>query len=116
MSPTDKQETDRERISACSPCCGETMVNAIVTSNARPSTIYDVAGAAGVSTATVSRVVNGVGMVSCDIKARVLAAISTLRFCPNSYAVEMGRAAGRITRKRGFSSACADPGQGKAAF
>jgi Bacterial regulatory proteins, lacI family len=115
MSPSDEHEIDRE-IDAVSPGSGETMVNAIPASNGRPCTIYDVAGVAGVSTATVSRVVNGVGKVSCDVRARVLAAISILHFRPNSYAVEMGRAAGGITRKRGFSSACVDRSQGQADF
>jgi len=89
------------------------MVNAVPATNRRPYTIYDVAGVAGVSTATVSRVVNGVGKVSDDVRARVLVAISRLQFRPNTYAVEMGRAAGGITRSVRSASACLDPSSGK---
>jgi Bacterial regulatory proteins, lacI family len=57
----------------------------------RPSTIRDVAGLAGVSTATVSRVVNDAGYVSCTTRSKVLTAISRLQYCPNTYAAELGR-------------------------
>jgi hypothetical protein len=108
MSPSDEQKRDRG-IGTIPPGYGETIANAVPETNDRPSTIYDVAEVAGVSTATVSRVVNGVGKVSDDVRARVLAAISRLQFRPNSYAVEMGRAAGGITRSMRSSSACLDP-------
>ena len=109
---SDEQKRDRE-IGTIPPEYGETMVNAVPGTNDRPCTIYDVAGVAGVSTATVSRVVNGVGNVSDDVRARVLAAISRLEFHPNTYAVEMGRAAAGITRSVRSSSACLDPSPGK---
>jgi hypothetical protein len=112
MSLSDEQERDRA-IGTTPPGYGETRVNAVPGTDDRPSTIYDVAGVAGVSTATVSRVVNGVGNVSDDVRARVLTAISRLQFRPNSYAVEMGRAAGGITRSVRSSSACLDPPRGK---
>jgi len=56
-----------------------------------PSTIKDVAGLAGVSTATVSRVMNDAGYVSCSTRSKVLNAISRLKYCPNVYAAELRR-------------------------
>jgi LacI family transcriptional regulator len=49
----------------------------------RRTTIGDVADAAGVSVATVSRVLNG-GAVKEDTAARVLAAVTTLGYTPNA--------------------------------
>lgn len=49
-------------------------------------TMLDVAEAAGVSTATVSRVLNGTGVVSRKMRARVLAAIDELGFQLNPIA------------------------------
>jgi len=46
-------------------------------------TIKDVAVRAGVSLITVSRVVNGVGAVSTETRAKVVAAIAELRYVPN---------------------------------
>ncbi len=60
-------------------------------------TIKDVANLAAVSTATVSRVVNGTGKVSSQIRTRVLTAISRLHYYPNAHAAELGRARGRGT-------------------
>jgi len=48
--------------------------------------IRDVAQQAGVSTATVSRVVSGRGYVAVDTRARVLKAIDDLQFVPNAMA------------------------------
>lgn len=48
--------------------------------------IRDVAQQAGVSTATVSRVVSGRGYVAADTRARVLKAIDDLQFVPNAMA------------------------------
>lgn len=48
--------------------------------------VSDVAKAANVSTATVSRVLNEVPTVSPDIRARVLKSIAELNFKPNSIA------------------------------
>jgi len=51
-----------------------------------PTTIKSVAAAAGVSPATVSRVLNGNTDVGSDLKARVLAAVSELGYRPNGAA------------------------------
>jgi DNA-binding IclR family transcriptional regulator len=63
-------------------------------------TVRDIARLAGVSTATVSRVVNGSGTVSRKTKTNVLAAVSRLQYCPSSHASELGRQNGGIPRKR----------------
>lgn len=52
----------------------------------RNITIKDVAKEAGVSIATVSRVLNGNSFVSTELKAKVNAAISKLNYYPNSIA------------------------------
>jgi LacI family transcriptional regulator len=49
-------------------------------------TIYDVAREAGVSMATVSRVLNGTAVVKEETKAKVLAAIEKLGYRPNAVA------------------------------
>ena len=59
------------------------------------TTIKDVAELAAVSTATVSRVVNGTGNVSGKTRTRVLTAISRLQYYPNAHAAELGRTRGR---------------------
>ncbi len=46
--------------------------------------IYEVASSAGVSVATVSRVLNGTGPVSADARRRVLGAVETLGYVPHS--------------------------------
>ena len=69
--------------------------------NVRPCTVKDVARLAGVSPATVSRVVNGLVNVSSKTRTRVLTAVSKLQYCPNAHAAELGRANGGISRKRG---------------
>jgi LacI family transcriptional regulator len=46
----------------------------------------DVAALAGVSTATVSRVINGTGSVSEPIRRRVMRAVQQLNYYPNAYA------------------------------
>ncbi|WP_317891673.1 LacI family DNA-binding transcriptional regulator [Acidicapsa acidisoli] len=76
----------------------------------RPSTIRDVAGLAGVSTATVSRVVNDAGYVSCTTRSKVLTAISRLQYCPNTYAAELGR----TPRKHGMNASSVVRHGGKA--
>jgi LacI family transcriptional regulator len=50
------------------------------------TTIYDVARVAGVSTATVSRVMRGSTLVSSDTRERVLAVVGALGFVPDAYA------------------------------
>jgi LacI family transcriptional regulator len=51
-----------------------------------PPTIYDVAGAAGVSIASVSRVLNGRGNPMPETRERVLAAVAELGFIPDGAA------------------------------
>jgi DNA-binding LacI/PurR family transcriptional regulator len=63
-------------------------------------TVRDIARLAGVSTATVSRVVNGSGTVSRKTRKNVLAAVSRLQYCPSSHAAELGRQNGGIPRNR----------------
>ena len=58
--------------------------------------IEDVAAAAKVSTATVSRVVNGVGKVAPATAARVRAAIDQLGYQPNSFAQGLGSGKSRV--------------------
>jgi LacI family transcriptional regulator len=48
-----------------------------------PATVHDVARHAGVSIATVSRVVRGVGQVSAETRRKVLEAIDELQYRPN---------------------------------
>ena len=55
------------------------------------ATIRDVANAAGVSTATVSAVVNGSAYVSPGLRARVLEAIGQLGFAPSQLARNLRR-------------------------
>jgi len=50
-------------------------------------TLKDVAGKAGVSTATVSRVISGSGTVAPGTLTAVKAAMAEMRFRPNSIAV-----------------------------
>jgi DNA-binding LacI/PurR family transcriptional regulator len=52
----------------------------------RPASIQDVAAAAGVSTATVSRVLNSPGLVSQQTAERVQRIIGELGYRPNPYA------------------------------
>jgi LacI family transcriptional regulator len=64
------------------------------------STVKDVARMAGVSTATVSRVVNGAPNVSGATRTKVLIAVSRLQFRPNEHAAQLGRANAGTARKR----------------
>jgi LacI family transcriptional regulator len=52
----------------------------------KTATMYDVARVAGVSTATVSRVVRGSALVNTDTRDRVSAVISALGYVPDGYA------------------------------
>ena len=54
-------------------------------------TLYDVASLAGVSTATVSRVVHGLDKVKDSTRARVLAVIEQLGYVPDSAAQSLSR-------------------------
>jgi transcriptional regulator with XRE-family HTH domain len=62
------------------------------------STLRDVAKLANVSTATVSRVLNGTCNVSYDARSDVLTAIAQLQYRPNVHAAELGRRNGRFVR------------------
>ncbi len=53
-------------------------------------TVQDIANAAGVSSATVSRVVNNMGRISAQTQARVLAQIEALSYVPNVSARRLG--------------------------
>ena len=57
------------------------------------STLYDVAREAGVSTATVSRVVHGQDRVRPSTRRRVLEAIETLSYVPDGAAQSLPSAA-----------------------
>src|SRR6266571_6991345 len=71
-------------------------MGAIAMRQARPKagsvvTLYDVASLAGVSTATVSRVVHGQDRVSDLTRARVLAVIEQLGYVPDGAAQSLSR-------------------------
>lgn len=68
-------------------------------------TIYDVARAAGVSIATVSRVMNRATNIRSSTRERVLAAIETLQFVPNGPARSLSRRATKIVGLLFFKSA-----------
>jgi transcriptional regulator with XRE-family HTH domain len=74
--------------------------NALSRLNVESCTVKDVARLAGVSIATVSRVVHGADEVSSETRAKVLDAISRLQYCPNTHAAELGRASGAAIRRR----------------
>jgi DNA-binding LacI/PurR family transcriptional regulator len=61
------------------------------TQNMRPTTIQDVAELAGVSTATVSNVINNTGKVSEPTRQRVRAAIQSAKWTPNVDARNLAR-------------------------
>ena len=63
---------------------GEVVIN-------RVPTIYDVAFEAGVSIATVSRVINNIAVVSPKTRMKVEIAIRKLNFNPNENAVETAK-------------------------
>jgi LacI family transcriptional regulator len=90
--------------------------SALLESIFRPATARDVAGRAGVSLATVSRVVNGSSNVSCEKRAKVLNAASELRFCPNQHAAELGRANRNISKRRGIHLPALARREGKQQF
>lgn len=59
--------------------------------HATPSTLYDVARVAGVSTATVSRVVHGHDRVRSSTRQRVLEVIDKLGYIPDGAAQSLSR-------------------------
>jgi Bacterial regulatory proteins, lacI family len=83
----------------------EMTTNSLSGRNVPSCTVIDIARLAGVSTATVSRVVNGSGSVSRKTKTKVLGAISGLRYRPNTHAAELGRENRGVPRKRGIDVA-----------
>ena len=75
-----------------------------------PPTIYDVARAAGVSIASVSRVLNGQRNPRQETKERVLAAVAELGFVPDGAARAERSAQG--SRRRDRPQALAGGGHG----
>jgi len=67
---------------------------------AKQYTLIDVARLAGVSIATVSRVINDSDLVSDVARAKVVRSISRLKYVPNAHAVELGRSSRGISRGR----------------
>ncbi len=63
------------------------------------ATIYDVAGFAGVSIATVSRVINGTASVRPSTASRVYNAIEALNFVPDVNAVQLANRLAEYRRK-----------------
>jgi DNA-binding LacI/PurR family transcriptional regulator len=59
--------------------------------NMSTSTVKDIAQLAGVSTATVSRVLNGSPRTSERVRHAVMDAVSTLQYIPNQHAKQLGR-------------------------
>jgi hypothetical protein len=86
----------------CHRSYNEMTISASTESSVRPATVKDVAGLAGVSTTTVSRVVNGTGIVSSERRTKVLTAASQLQYCPNVYASELGRANRNVPKQHGI--------------
>lgn len=60
------------------------------------ATIKDVAGAAGVSVATVSRVLNDNGYVHEETRTRVIAAMAKLNYYPNEVARSLYKRESRL--------------------
>jgi Bacterial regulatory proteins, lacI family len=87
--------------------------DALAGRNVRSCTLTDIARLAEVSTATVSRVVNGSGTVSRKTKMKVLSAISGLRYRPNTHAAELGRENRGIPRNRSVYAAASYPATAK---
>lgn len=95
----------RNNIVVLSPSIGEDRVTpAPPQQSSVPSTVKDVARLAGVSTATVSRVVNSAGNVSPETMEKVTNAIFRLQYVPNGSAAELGHANAGIRRERGGKS------------
>jgi predicted transcriptional regulator len=104
MNPGGIQEMSRNEIgeTATLSGCVKTTTNTPTGINVRACTVRDIARLAGVSTATVSRVVNGDGCVSRKTITKVLTAVSRSQYCPNVHAAELGRANAGIPRKPGI--------------
>jgi hypothetical protein len=102
MPPLDGRRRDRRGTHSLRVMT-KIMTNAFAGENVSSCTVRDIARLACVSTATVSRVVNGAENVSCETRTKVLSTISRLQYCPNAHAAELARANGGIPRKRGIN-------------
>jgi DNA-binding LacI/PurR family transcriptional regulator len=71
-------------------------------------TLYDVAREAGVSTATVSRVVHGQSRVRFSTRQRVLEVIEALGYVPNSAAQSMARHRNDVVGLVALENRCAN--------
>jgi DNA-binding LacI/PurR family transcriptional regulator len=72
------------------------------------ATVREVARQAGVSVATVSRVLNNPEVVAGGTKDRVLGAISSLKYSPNLAAASLGRNHRSARRRTDFSGSNSD--------
>jgi hypothetical protein len=98
MSSLDGRHPGRE--SDLSLSVGKDEGNALAGPSEVPCTIWDVARLAGVSIATVSRVTSGSNNVFVNTAAKVMAAVSQLRYLPNTPAAELARGKGGNRRMR----------------
>lgn len=89
------------------------MISGFDKSSVRRATVNDVARLAGVSVATVSRVINGADNVSNERRAKVLNAVSQLQYRPNVYAAELGRANRNVPKQRSVHAPSSDRQKGK---
>ena len=96
-----KNETRRSRCTSRSS--DPVMRKRPVESSERSCTLRDVARLAGVSTATVSRVLNGSGLVTDKTRGRVMLVIAGLKYRPSPHASELGRQNRGIPRKKTYS-------------
>ena len=94
---------ETRRSPPASPRYDQVMKKKPVESRERSSTLRDVARLAGVSTATVSRVLNHSGTVTGETRGRVMLAIAGLKYRPSPYASELGRQNRGIPRKKTYS-------------
>jgi hypothetical protein len=115
MSSSDDRQRDRQ-MDPLPSSHDEMMVDAPTRMSVGSCTIKDVARLAEVSTASVSRVVNGAGNVSSATKTKVLTAISRLQYSTNVHAAELGRAKGGNPRERGIHAPVSVRHEGKADF
>jgi len=114
--PIDVERPREREIDPLPWTCDEVKINTLTETSVRSCTGEDVARLAGVSTATVSRVVNGADNVSCNTRTRVLNAISRLQYIPNAYAAELGRTGGGISKKPGLQALALARSEDKADF
>jgi hypothetical protein len=75
---------------------------------ARRATVRDIARKAGVSTATVSRVLNGGCPVKQEMRERVMTVLSREKYSINSNAAALGRLNAKKPRKRDSHENSAD--------